>query len=342
MDNLSHSVLGAAAAKWKFGHKVKHAAFIGAVSANLADLDVLISSSHDPLMQMEYHRHFTHALLFMPIGGLLGALPFLVRKKNRVNWRPILAASFLGYATHAPLDLMTSYGTQFLLPFSNVRLYFDWISIIDLFFMLPILTAVIVAAIKKTQTASKFACIYAIIYLLLGGFQHHRAHEAQNAIIDSRNHHAEHQRVMPTFSNLVLWRSIYSAQGTLYADGIKVPFFGAPLFKPGDSAPQVQEISLRQARDESQKDYIQKQFERFKWFADGFVIQSKESPNFLGDVRYSMIPQSMNSIWGIQINYNDDHGLVRWISEERSFGSIKERWNAMWGEPGEYRPVPTR
>jgi len=48
----------------------------------LADSDVLIHSSSDPLLTIEYHRHFTHSVFFVPIGVLLAAavlFPFFVK-----------------------------------------------------------------------------------------------------------------------------------------------------------------------------------------------------------------------------------------------------------------------
>ena len=67
----------------------------------------------------------------VPIGGLIAALPFLSMRDNRQRWRTIIAACTLGYASHAPLDVLTSYGTLWLWPFSRARLELDWMSIVD-------------------------------------------------------------------------------------------------------------------------------------------------------------------------------------------------------------------
>ena len=50
-----------------------------------ADLDVLMQSSNDPILFLEYHRQFTHSLFFIPIGSLIVALfisPFMKRSMN--------------------------------------------------------------------------------------------------------------------------------------------------------------------------------------------------------------------------------------------------------------------
>ena len=70
MDPFTQGTLGAA-----LPQATRHRADIGAagalgfVSGMAADLDVLIRSSSDPLMFLEYHRQFTHSLIFIPVGG---------------------------------------------------------------------------------------------------------------------------------------------------------------------------------------------------------------------------------------------------------------------------------
>ena len=55
------------------------AALFGALGGMAPDLDVFIRSSTDPLLFLEYHRQFTHALIFIPFGGLIvGTLLWLL------------------------------------------------------------------------------------------------------------------------------------------------------------------------------------------------------------------------------------------------------------------------
>ena len=93
----------------------------GVVGALLPDADAVIRSSADPLLYAEFHRHFTHSLALIPVGGLVASLPWLMRRAPRGQWRAYLAAATAGYATHGVLDASTSYGTLLLWPFSTVR-----------------------------------------------------------------------------------------------------------------------------------------------------------------------------------------------------------------------------
>ena len=87
MDPLSQGVIGASLAQATVANK-RHlisAGIIGFLSGMAPDLDILIRSEQDPLLFLEYHRQFTHSLVFIPFGGLLCAviLFFIFRfKKN--------------------------------------------------------------------------------------------------------------------------------------------------------------------------------------------------------------------------------------------------------------------
>src|SRR5262245_16609157 len=128
MDSITQGVLGAAAAQAVLKKRLPQGAgLVGAIGGMAADLDILIRSSSDPTVSWLYHRHFTHSLIFIPIGGLIAALPFLFLKQYKDDKRWVILAAIIGYATHAPLDMFTSFGTQLFWPFSNYRVAFDWI-----------------------------------------------------------------------------------------------------------------------------------------------------------------------------------------------------------------------
>jgi hypothetical protein len=66
------------------------------VAALLPDADALVRSSADPLLYAEFHRHFTHSLAFIPVGGAIAALPWLLQGKRRTQWKAYLAAATFG------------------------------------------------------------------------------------------------------------------------------------------------------------------------------------------------------------------------------------------------------
>lgn len=77
MDPISQAALGALApqallrAPTATKRHLLRVGCIGALAGMAPDLDVLIRSSSDPLLQLEFHRQFTHSLVFIPIGAAL-------------------------------------------------------------------------------------------------------------------------------------------------------------------------------------------------------------------------------------------------------------------------------
>ena len=123
MDPISQGALGAVAgASCADRETIRKATLVSWAAGMLADADIFISSGSDPLLNIEYHRHFSHSLMFIPAGALLCAVVFwlLTRKWWRLSFRKLYLFSFAGYATAGLLDACTSYGTRLFWPFSDV------------------------------------------------------------------------------------------------------------------------------------------------------------------------------------------------------------------------------
>lgn len=73
MDPLSQGVLGASASQSIASEpgKQRLSLLVGFLAGMAPDLDVLIRSAEDPLLFLNFHRQFTHSLLFVPVGALL-------------------------------------------------------------------------------------------------------------------------------------------------------------------------------------------------------------------------------------------------------------------------------
>ena len=113
MDPLSQGTVGAAFAQSiAYKNNIFKIGFIGFLAGLIPDLDVLIQSSTDPILSLEYHRQFTHSLFFIPFGSLIVALLIFPLVKSSMSLKTVYFASLLGYATHGLLDACTSYGTQ--------------------------------------------------------------------------------------------------------------------------------------------------------------------------------------------------------------------------------------
>ena len=86
MDPLSQGVVGAVVPQ-SFAQKntLFWATVIGFLSGLAPDLDIFIRSDIDPLLFLEYHRQFTHSLIFIPIGGFICASFFFILLRNKIK-----------------------------------------------------------------------------------------------------------------------------------------------------------------------------------------------------------------------------------------------------------------
>jgi inner membrane protein len=300
MDPLSQAVFGASLSQsfTKDRTKLKSALVIGALSGMAPDLDVLIRSTADPLLFLEYHRQFTHSLSFIPLGALLCALAFYPFYKTKLRFKQIYLFSFLGFATHGLLDACTSYGTQLLWPFTNMRIAWNTVSIIDPMFTLPVLGLILLAARKKNVLYARMAFAYAILFLSLGVIQHDRAETALYALAEQRGHQVERHHVKPSFANRHLWKLIYEYDGRYYVDAVKL--LNNTEYITGTS---IQKLDVRRDFPWLPQDSQQaKDIERFRWFSDDYLAVSSHDPNLIMDMRYSFLPNQINSMWGVELS----------------------------------------
>jgi inner membrane protein len=303
LDPLSQGVLGASLPQ-SFSNK-KNIVFvfvIGFLAGMFPDVDIFFRSNHDPLLFLEFHRQFTHSLIFIPMGGFIFTLIFygLFFRIIPFGFLKTWVFATMGYATHGLLDACTSYGTQLLWPFSNERISWNNISIIDPLFTIPVLVLLVLSLIKRKSFWSKIALGWALIYLIIGFVQNHRAQQAAKDIIIERNHYPEIISVKPSFGNLILWKVIYQHDGYFFIDavniGLKKELFTGQKIKKFNKSDLTYYFHL----SEIQK----KDIDRFLWFSQDFVAINPQNDYELLDIRYSNLPNEIGGLWGIHLTPN--------------------------------------
>ena len=327
MDPLSQGVIGAVAAQQKTtkNHFVI-ATILGFLSGMSADLDIFIRSSNDPLLYLEFHRQFTHSLIFIPVGGFVCAIFFyyLFLRNREITFKQTYIYCTLGYATHGLLDSCTTYGTQLLWPFTDDRVAWNTISIIDPLFTIPLLSLIILAVIKKKKIISYLALFWVIFYSIFGLIQKERAEAIGAELASSRGHELVNVVAKPSFANLIVWKIIYTTKDSYYIDAVRLGLEeniieGVKIDKLNiqKSFPWL-DLKSQQARD----------IERFRWFSNGYLALSETHPNRIIDIRYSMLPNEGHGLWGIELRPNanqSDHVVT--VSNRRSdMETYKKLW----------------
>jgi inner membrane protein len=304
MDPITQTLLGAAAAQAVFTKRLGPlAALAGALGGGLPDLDVLIPPS-DPAVPFEFHRHFTHALLFIPVGGAAAAGALLANRRWWGRWRALLGAALVGCATHGLLDTCTTYGTYLLWPFLERRLAWDLISIIDPIFTLALLVGVAWTLRTRSATPARIALGGCVAYLCLGVVQHGRSLSLQDQLAERRGHEVVRGRAMPTLGNLIVWRSVYEAEGSLWADAMRGTRVregsSVPLATLGGLPPETHEVASI-----------------FFAFTDGYAAQVPGPTHTIGDMRYSLDAAGFVPLWGIRLETGNPGVHLRWVDPGR-------------------------
>lgn len=299
MDILTHGLLGGSLAQSAARrHTLAAAALAGVVGGILADVDILVSSADDPLLNLEFHRALTHWLVFIPVGGLVAALLVWPLLRRHLRFARIYLFATLGYATHALLDAGTSYGTHLLGPFSDARIAWNVVSVVD-----PIVTVLLLGGFglalwRRNPWPARVGILLALCYFGLGWMQRERATEQVERLAAQRGHVIERIEVKPTLGNIILWRSVYQSEGYYHVAAVRVgrepwirPGGSLPTFDPAAAVPQLERDSV-----------LYGDILRFERFSDGYLVQHPQRPDIIGDLRYSMQPDGLTPLWGIEVD----------------------------------------
>ena len=328
MDPVTQGALGAAAAQLVLQKQLGPRAWLyGALGGMAADLDIFIRSGDDPLVAWTYHRHFTHSLAFVPVGGLLSGLPFAFRKPKATR-ALILAATTLGYATHALLDAFTSYGTQLWWPFANTRVAWNWIGIVDPFFTLPLCLGVWLARRGDRLRPLWIASVWCALYMGWCGLQHARARSHVERLAQARGHTIERVEAFPGVITNLLWRTVYLAHGRIHVDAVHVPWWGATTSREGGSVAHVGLDAHAVLAEGDQR--VEAGLATFDWFADGWVAAEPGEEHVLGDVRYGRGLAGPEAMWGLRYTPHAEHPFEVWRSAPDA-AVLGERSRAWFG-----------
>lgn len=328
MDLLTQGLLGTTMAQaGAQRQEIRLATGVGFIAGLAADADILIQSEQDPLLNIEFHRHFTHSLFFVPLGAFIVALVLWLFLRRRLTFARLYVFTLLGYCLSGVLDAFTSYGTHLLWPLSSERVAWSIISVVDPVFTFILLIAAIVAYKKSNRIVAYAGLLLAGAYLTLGWIQSQRAEAFANTVIVERGHVAEMLLVKPTLGNILLWRSIYRHQGMLYVDAIRVGLLSQAQLYPGESIAQFDRA--RDLQHIPETSILAQDIDRFSHFSAGLLAIHPEQPNILVDVRYSNLPNTLAPLWGIEINPAQPDQHAKYNLYRDSSQQTREKFFAM-------------
>jgi inner membrane protein len=136
MDPITHLASGVVAGGALRGRLDTRLAWpLAMVSATVPDVDVFLPG--DPEFFLRVHRGITHSLVGGAALALLTALAFRLFSR-KLPLRATLPAALGIVGMHLFLDVMTTYGTQLLAPFSDLRVGLPGLYIVDPLFLVTL------------------------------------------------------------------------------------------------------------------------------------------------------------------------------------------------------------
>ena len=273
MDSISQAALGAAIGEAVLGKKTGNkGAVLGAIIATIPDLDVALYLFYNKFEMLSIHRGFSHSILFSLLGAFLIAYILQRIKWTReVTYFRLWIFTWLALLTHILLDTFTAYGTQLFLPFSNKRVGFDSINVVDPVYTIPLLLGLLFSLFffkssKKRATYNYIGLAISTLYLIdTLGVKCHVNNYFQEELSKQKIAY-ESLLTMPVGSANINWYGVAKSNDSLYIQKYSIlngSFFPFKKFAINDQF-------LEGVNPELVK--------TMRWFAKGFyTVQRKEN-----------------------------------------------------------------
>ena len=307
MDSLTQIVLGAAVGEAVLGKKIGNKALLyGAIAGTIPDLDVILGALTDTITAVEWHRGFSHSLLFsVLLAPFLGWVISRLEFKSNLGWKPWTKLFFLGLFTHTLLDAFTSWGTQILWPLKT-RFALNSIFVIDPLYTVPFLVFTIMVLFYKRQSKTRrrlnttgllISTTYLLATLVIKNIIEQRFEQA----LKDQNIAYTQISTRPSPLNTILWNAnIDTPANYLIAD---YSFFDTqPIrFKP---YPKQRHISKDLMRFSNVKRLIA--------ISKGwYIIEKRNEHWYFNDLRFGLIPRKEgNSVFTFSYHLELYNGYI--------------------------------
>jgi inner membrane protein len=173
VDNVCHTLVGAACGAAGLNRRTRFGAATLMISANIPDVDVLVFATSTPWI--EFRRGWTHGILaqiLLPVAltGIVWLFDRVTRAQGSEGDRPFHAAwtlvlAFVGVYSHVFLDYLNNYGVRLASPFSWQWLYGDAIFIIDPWMWIMMAAGIWLAGTRGTPRPARVALIAMSCYI---------------------------------------------------------------------------------------------------------------------------------------------------------------------------------
>ncbi|MFD2256961.1 metal-dependent hydrolase [Luteolibacter algae] len=287
MDSLTQAALGAAVGEAVLGKRLGNNAMIwGLLFGTLPDLDVIASPLLDTAQKLVFHRGASHSLILMILASFLLAKPLAkLWKQQKITPARAGVFVFLTWSTHVLIDCFTVYGTSVLWPFSETRVAFNHLFIIDPLYTMPLVISLIWLAfyrtkkhLKKRRRIFRWGMGLSTGYIAFSIAMKFLVSAAFDADLEKREVSYIRRMEAPTAFNTLLWRSVVERDEELWVGYRSV--FQLP------STPVRWTIYPRNT-DALVPYENEREIKTLKWFSQGWWIARPHAKGvWLADMRF--------------------------------------------------------
>lgn len=329
MDSLTQIVLGAACGEVALGKKIGNKAMLfGAIGGTIPDLDVILGNLfyNNEIDQLAFHRGFMHSILFALIASL--ALGFIFyrlynsgKRRDTTLMKNWIWLFFLSIFTHPVLDSFTPYGTQLFLPFTDYRVSFNNISVVDPLYTIPFLLCLIVAMFFKRNNPKRIqwakAGIYiSSIYILFTIANKLYVDSVFKKCFKEANISYNRFSAQPTFLNNFLWYSVAETDTDYH-------FAFYSVFDKNDRASKILKIE----KNHDLLDMNHPDLKVLRWFSNDYYTLTKTDDTneiIYKDLRYQLLDENdvNSSLFRFQLVKEGDRWNTKSPSERFNRGSF--------------------
>ncbi len=256
-----------------------------------------------------------------------------------VTFREWTLMYFLAFWTHWMIDACTAYGTQIFEPFSNYRVAFNNISIVDPLYTVPMLlglTGVLLARkYKKRLQWNSFGLIVSSLYMASTFYGKSIMNSVVQQNLEEQGIAATEYITYPSIFNTMLWQTTISTADAYY--------YG--VYSLFDAEPSIRFTKLPKNHDliDSYKD--DELVEILLWFAQGYynVSKNEDGSLTLHNLRFGLmgvLPESdipIEDRYIFRFNIVEKDGVVD-VLEDREMDRVSPSematalWRRMWGD----------
>ncbi|GAA3627500.1 metal-dependent hydrolase [Flavivirga jejuensis] len=334
MDSLTQIVLGAACGEAVLGKKIGNKALLfGAIGGTIPDLDVYMGSLlyNNEIDAMLFHRGFMHSILFSVLAAILlgWGVYKLYNSGNRLGTttkKDWIWLFFWSLFTHPILDCFTPYGTQLFKPFSNYRVAFNNIAVVDPIYTLPFLICVIVLMFfnrksNRRKLWLKLGLGISSVYMLLTIGNKFYIDSIFRKSMTENNINFERYSTQPAIFNNVLWYGIIETDSLYFVANYSL-LDTKNRFLNFKELPKQRDLKPSEFND----------IENLAWFSNYYysVYKINDTDYQYNDLRYPILDENNPNSSVFSLTLYKDKNRLNIKPFEPKFDNFNEIMSNMW------------